>query len=125
MKPGNLTAEAQELLEQLESFVGERYSRKELHHHLHELLLLLKEALKENSQNTRIITQAYLKLATGKGLSEEEMKTADRALVEELKYLGIAFLGILPGSIFTLRGFVSLARYFDIDLLPDLHIDKD
>lgn len=125
MKHKKSQVDPQELLDHIEKYLENEFSRDELHHRLHELLLLLKEALKENTENTKIITKAYIKLGSGEELTDEEMEIADHALVEQLKYLGIAFLGMLPGSFFTLPGLVALARHFGIDLLPDLHIEDD
>ena len=125
MKHKKSHVDAQDLLERIEKHLEEKYSPEELHHRLNELLLLLREALKENTENTKIITRAYIKLGSGEELTEEEMEIADHALVEQLKYLGIAFLGMLPGSFFTLPGLIALARHFNIDLLPDLHIEDE
>jgi len=110
--------DARQLLDNLEEHWREEYSVEELHAHLHHLLLELKDILKENTENTKLFTKTYLRFAKGEKLTREEMKTANHALAELLKYLGIAVIGILPGAFVTLPGLYALANHFKVDLLP-------
>ncbi len=118
------TINARHLLEQLEEHWRDKYSVEEGHHRLNELLLLLRDALKENSNNAKIISEAYMRLTVGEELSEQEIQTANHALVELLEFLGVAVIGLLPGSVITLPALFSLAKHFDIELLPETATGK-
>lgn len=118
------TINARHLLEQLEEHWRGKYSVEEGHHRLNDLLLLLRDALKESSNNAKIISETYMQLTAGEELSEQEIQTANRALVKLLEFLGIAVIGLLPGSVITLPALFSLANHFDIELLPETATGK-
>ena len=112
--------DARQLIETLEEHWREKYTAEELHAHLHRLLLELKDILEENTQNTKLFASTYFRFAAGEKLTREEMKAANHALAELLKYLGMAVIGILPGAFITLPGLYALAEHFNIDLLPEI-----
>ena len=110
---------AKQVLQRLEAHWKHAYSRDELHTRLRAALIAIRQALERNARDTRVLRSVLARMARGERISRSEKASAEAALHDLLRTLGIALVGILPGSLITLPALHVLARHFRISLVKD------
>jgi hypothetical protein len=94
----------------------EQFSRK-LKAKLIKTLLLVREGLSKESEDTRDMILTYLRFSQGDA-SKEEMKVANKQFRSFLKTLGLGALAVLPLAPITIPAVVGLGKKLGIDVIP-------
>lgn len=97
---------------------------KMVREHLQRSLLVLKQGLAQETQETKKMLQIYQRYTRGE-VSELELQEANRQFVSVLKSLGLSIVVILPFSPITLPALVKLGDKMGVDILPDSFKDID
>ncbi len=113
-----LERQAAELLAYLEEYWRVHYPELKLHEHLTDMLHAARQALAQDSDDARLIITAYSRSLKHE-IKPAELKRANAAVKRLLKSLGLMTVSLMPLSFITLPGLFALARYFDIELLPE------
>lgn len=91
--------------------------RKELTDGLQKSMLVLKNGLSQEKDETKKMLLTYRKFTTGEA-TEAEMQEANEQFVDVLRSLGLSIVVILPFSPVTLPALVKLGDKLGIDILP-------
>lgn len=91
--------------------------RKQLTEGLQKSMLVLKNGLSQEKDETKKMLQTYRKFTTGEA-TEKEMQEANEQFVDVLRSLGLSVVVILPFSPVTLPALVKLGDKLGIDILP-------
>lgn len=81
-------------------------------------LNLLKKGLKQESKETKLMLDIYLRQSQGKA-TKREIRKANKQLRDVIKGLGLGIFLLLPFSPITLPLIVKLGKTFGIEVLPD------
>ncbi|MEH6449084.1 MAG: hypothetical protein V7765_10455 [Oleispira sp.] len=87
-------------------------------------LLVIKQALAQEKEETREMLAIYRKFTHGEA-SDAEMKVANEQLVDVLKGLGIGVFAALPFAPITIPFIIKLGKRFGIEVLPSAFYEKD
>ncbi|NRD74772.1 hypothetical protein HQQ94_16415 [Shewanella sp. VB17] len=94
-----------------------RISKRRLWLRLKRDLLLLKEALAQEKQETKDMLVTY-KRYTKKQASHEELREANKQFGDLLKGLGLSMFVVLPFAPLTIPLVVKLGKIVGVDVLP-------
>jgi hypothetical protein len=87
---------------------------------LNKLIITFLKNLKKEGQETSDAAHILKRYALGEKVSKEEMETFRKQMISILKILGIGIpLVILPGSTLLLPLVLSVAKKYNIDILPN------
>jgi hypothetical protein len=82
-------------------------------------LTKLKSQLAQEGTDTKDMMNTYQKVLCGTTTSEEEIGAANDQFKDLLKGVGLLGLFIIPGGSLIIPAAVSVAKKFDINILPD------
>lgn len=86
-------------------------------------LFLIKKALEQESIENKDMLLTYIKL-TKKQATKEELQKANRQFRELLKTVGVSSFLFLPFSFITLPIVFKIAKFFNINLIPNSFIKE-
>lgn len=84
---------------------------------LSKALLKLKDALAQESAETKEMLEIYFRFTLGKA-SAEELQKAEKQLQDVIRAAGLTVFGILPLAPLTIPALIKLAEKFGIEILP-------
>ncbi|WP_371187330.1 hypothetical protein [Thalassotalea maritima] len=87
-------------------------------------MLIVKQALAQEKQETREMLVIYRKY-TRKQASKEEMKMANQQFIDLLKGLGIGVVAVLPFAPITIPLVIKLSHLVGVNILPSSFTDKN
>jgi hypothetical protein len=87
-------------------------------------LLAVKAVLAQEREETREMLTVYRKFTHGEA-SAQEMKEANKQLVDLLKGLGVGVFAILPFAPVTIPFLIYLGKRFGVEILPSAFYEKD
>lgn len=100
--------------------VGHKRSKRRIRRDL----LVIKQALAQEKEETREMLATYRKFTQGDA-SEAEMKVANEQMVDVIKGLGVGIFALLPFSPITIPFIIKLGKRFNIEVLPSAFYEKD
>lgn len=80
-------------------------------------LLMVKEALAQEKQETKEMLSTYRRY-TQKQASAEELRKANKQFADVLKSLGLSMFAVLPFAPITIPLIVKLGKILGVDVLP-------
>lgn len=86
-------------------------------------LLKLRDALKEESEETREMLATYQRFLQ-KEASDDDMKKANEQFKSFLKAMGFGVVVVLPFSPITIPAIIRLGKKYGVDVLPNSLKDK-
>lgn len=98
---------------------------KKINDTIRQSLYKIKDGLASEQAQTKEMLILYKKYISGKGITPEEMKQANKQLLDLIRASGLTILAILPGSLITIPFLVKIARKYNIELLPDSFLDDE
>ena len=87
-------------------------------------LLVIKQALAQEKEETREMLAIYRKFTQGEA-SKDELKVANEQLVDVVKGLGIGVFATLPFAPITIPFIIKLGKRMGIDVLPSAFYEQD
>lgn len=87
-------------------------------------LLVIKQALAQEKEETHEMLAIYRKFTQGDA-SKEELKIANEQLVDVVKGLGIGVFATLPFAPITIPFIIKLGKRMGIDVLPSAFYEQD
>lgn len=88
-------------------------------------MIEIKECLAIERDQTIDMLRTYKNYVLGKDITSEEMKAANRQIIDVFRASGLTIMIILPGSVVTIPFLVKVARKYNIELLPDSFLSKE
>lgn len=118
MNTKNPNKEAEQLIRQLEAHSKTHHPELKLRNTLAEMLHAVRRELARDSKDAKLIVRTYTRSLREEVIAQE-LQEANAAVKRLLRSLGIMTVSLLPLSFITLPGLFALARYFNIELIPD------
>lgn len=81
-------------------------------------LLKLKEALANETDQTKTMFEVYYQFTRGKA-TKEQMSEANKQFRDLLKTFGLGIVAVLPAAPITIALIIKLGKKFGIDVVPD------
>jgi hypothetical protein len=100
--------------------VGHKRSKRRIRRDL----LVIKQALAQEKEETREMLVIYRKFTQGDA-SKAEMKAANEQMVDVIKGLGLGVFAALPFAPVTIPFIIKLGKRFGIEVLPSAFYEKD
>ena len=83
----------------------------------------LKSLLSEESKETKIMLKIYAKYLMG-SVSKDDIRLANKQLLELLKTLGFGGIAIIPFSFFIFPLLIKISRSYGVELLPESFLKR-
>ena len=96
-------------------FMARHWDRYQLR--LQGALIVIKNALEQESKETKEMLEIYLRFTQGRA-SKEEMAEANHQFRDVLRAIGLGAFAILPFAPLSIPFIVKLGKYFGIEILP-------
>lgn len=87
-------------------------------------LLMVKQALAQEKEETHEMLIIYRKFTQGKA-SKSEVKVANEQLADVVKGLGIGVFAVLPFAPITIPFIIKLGKAVGVDVLPSAFYERD
>lgn len=87
-------------------------------------LLMVKQALAQEKEETREMLIIYRKFTQGDA-TRAELKEANEQLVDVVKGLGIGVFATLPFAPITIPFIIKLGKFVGVDVLPSAFYEQD
>lgn len=101
-----------------------RVSHKRSRRRIRRDLLAVKAVLAQEKEETREMLTVYRKFTQGDA-SSQEMKEANKQLVDILKGVGVGIFAVLPFAPITIPFLIYLGKRFGVEILPSAFYEKD
>lgn len=101
-----------------------RVTQKRSRRRIRRDLLVVKQALAQEKEETHEMLIIYRKFTQGRA-SKKEIKVANEQLADVVKGLGIGVFAALPFAPITIPFIIKLGKMVGIDILPSAFYEKD
>ena len=101
-----------------------RFTQKRSRRRIRRDLLVVKQALAQEKEETHEMLIIYRKFTLGKA-SKQEIKVANDQLADVVKGLSIGVFAALPFAPITIPFIIKLGKIVGIDVLPSAFYEKD